>query len=258
MTTLTLSRSEALDLLSSFGEQTEDLLLRVKAGPLSLVVGTVGFDTFYLRKTIQVDPSQITKEGELGISDLKKVVQFCKKCKSPHPIRFTQNELGKQLTVKSGGMTLKVPTMKIINSHTKVPLIEDQLKKTEENMYQSWRNDTLETHGTINVSNLKSVSGFKNFFTYPDFVVSAHAEEGEFFIKAGKQGTMQLMMESALENSEGPNDRVESKFGKWLMDCTGLLLDGDATIHMGNDTFLFIQQHTIDGVNCVMVIKNEA
>jgi hypothetical protein len=260
-TTFALSRSEALDFLSSFGENTEDLLVEVKSGRLT---GAVGFDTFYFRKThifekFKTAPPLVSgilsyREGVMGITDLKKVMQFCKKCNAKAGvITFHQNELGKQLTVKCGGMTLKVPTMKTINSYTKVPTIEKGLSKTEKNMFTQWKKSEIETHGVINVGNLKSISGFKNFFTYPDFLISTHVEEGEFFIKAGKQGTMQLTIDTELTEASGSNKRVQSKFGKWLMECTSLLSDGDAWIHMGENTFLFVQQE-----NSFLIVKNEA
>ena len=253
-TTFALSRSEALDFLSSFGENTEDLLVEVKLGRLT---GAVGFDTFYFRKTHIFEGFEIAqsyREGVMGITDLKKVIQFCKKCNAKAGfITFHQTELGKQLTVKCGGMTLKVPTMKTINSHTKVPMIEKELSKTEKNLFTTWKKSEITTHGVINVGNLKSISGFKNFFTYPDFIISTCVEEGEFFIKAGKQGTMQLTIDTEMTDTSGGNQRVQSKFGKWLMECTNLLSDGDAWVHMGENTFLFAHQE-----NSVLIVKNEA
>jgi len=249
MTDFVMDRDKAIAFLSSFGEHTEDLLIFVAGARLT---GTVGFDTFYFRKQITIPPNQITKDGEIGISDLKKVIQFCKKCKADG-IRFIQHEAGKQLTIKCGGMTLKVPTMKVMNSYTKVPAIEKMVKKTEDNMFTIYKDKELEGHGSIDVAQLRAISGFKNFFTYPNFLVCIHPEEGEFFIKAGKQGTMQLTIDTELSNAEGPNKRIESKFGKWLMDCSNLLSEGSAAVHMGENSFLFLTQE-----DSLLVIKNEA
>ena len=249
MADFVVGRNEAIAFLSSFGEHTEDLLVFVAGARLT---GTVGFDTFYFRKQIVIPPNQISKEGEIGLSDLKKVIQFCKKSKADG-VRFFQQELGKQLTVKCGGMTLKVPTMKVMNSHAKVPAIEKMIMKTEENMFTHYKETQLEGHGIIDVSQLRAVSGFKNFFTYPNFLISLHPEEGEFFIKAGKRGTMQLTIDTVLLDAEGPNKRIEGKFGKWLMECSGLLDEGTAWVHMGENTFLFLTQE-----DNVLVVKNEA
>jgi len=249
MTDVVLDRKKALAFFSSFGENAEDLLIMV-AG--ARITGTVGFDTYYFRKQMVIPHDDIKKDGKIGISDLKKVIQFCKKAKN-EKIRVTQQELGKQIIVKSGSMTLKVPTMKVINSYAKVPFVEKLIKKTEDSMFTMYKDKPLEGHGDIDITNLKSVSGFKNFFTYPNFMISVHPEEKEFFLKAGKQGTMQLTIDIELKNAQGPNSRLESKFGKWLMDCTSLLEEGNALIHMGDNTFLFIEQE-----NSFLVIKNEA
>mgnify|MGYP003134576165 FL=1 len=249
MTDVTLDRKKALAFLSSFGENVEDLLVMF-AG--ARATGTVGFDTHYLRRHMLVPHDDIRSEGNLGISDLKKVVQFCKKAKGA-TVRFSQQDMGKQLTVKCDSMTLKVPTMSSINSYSKVPFVEKILRETEKSMFTTYKDKELEGHGTIDISNLKSVSSFKNFFAYPNFMISIHPEEKEFFLRAGKQGTMQLTIDIELTDTEGPNKRLQSKFGKWLMDCTSLLEDGNALLHMGENTFLFIQQD-----NTFLVIKNEA
>tara|TARA_R100001163_G_scaffold9104_4_gene8805 strand:+ start:6896 stop:7645 length:750 start_codon:yes stop_codon:yes gene_type:complete len=249
MTDVTLDRKKALAFLSSFGENVEDLLVMF-AG--ARATGTVGFDTHYLRRHMLVPHDDIRSEGNLGISDLKKVVQFCKKAKGA-TVRFSQQDMGKQLTVKCDSMTLKVPTMSSINSYSKVPFVEKILRETEKSMFTTYKDKELEGHGTIDISNLKSVSSFKNFFAYPNFMISIHPEEREFFLRAGKQGTMQLTIDIELTDTEGPNKRLQSKFGKWLMDCTSLLEDGNALLHMGENTFLFIQQD-----NTFLVIKNEA
>ena len=249
MTDVTLDRKKALAFLSSFGEHVEDLLVMVAGARLT---GTIGFDTHYLRRHLLVPHDDIKSEGNLGISDLKKVVQFCKKAKGAN-VRLSQQNMGKQLTVRCGSMTLKVPTMSSINSYSKVPYVEKILKQTEKSMLTTYKDKELEGHGTIDITNLKSVSGFKNFFTYPNFIISMHPEENEFFLKAGKQGTMQLTIDIELTDTEGPNKRLESKFGKWLMDCTSLLESGSALLHMGENSFLFIQQD-----NSFLVIKNEA
>lgn len=249
MTNVTLDRKKALAFLSSFGENVEDLLVMVAGARLT---GTVGFDTHYLRRHLIVPHNDIKSEGNLGISDLKKVVQFCKKSKGA-TVSFNQQDMGKQLTVKGGSMTLKVPTMSSINSYSKVPYVEKILKDTEKSMFTMYKNKELEGHGTIDIANLKSVSSFKNFFAYPNFIISIHPEEKEFFLKAGKQGSMQLTIDIELTDTEGPNKRLESKFGKWLMDCTSLLEEGGAVLHMGENTFLFIQQE-----NSFLVVKNEA
>jgi hypothetical protein len=249
MTDMTLDRKKAIAFLSSFGDNVEDLMVMVAGARLT---GTVGFDTHYLRRHLIVPHDDIKSEGEIGISDLKKVVQFCKKAKGAS-VRFSQQDLGKQLTIKCDSMTLKVPTMKSINSYSKVPYVEKILKDTEKSMFTMYKDKELEGHGTIDIGSLKSVSGFKNFFTFPNFMISLHPEENEFFLRAGKQGTMQLTIDVELTQTEGPNKRLESKFGKWLMDCTSLLEDGKALLHMGENTFLFIQQD-----NTFLVIKNEA
>ena len=249
MTDFVVDRNKAIAFLSSFGEHTEDLLIIVEGGRLT---SSVGFDSFYFRKGVDIPPNQISKAGKIGVSDLKKVIQFCKKSKADG-VRFSQQELGKQLTLTCGGMTLKVPTMKTMNSHTKVPSIEKLIMKTEENMFTHYKETQLEGHGIIDVSQLRAVSGFKNFFTYPNFLISLHPEEGEFFIKAGKRGTMQLTIDTVLFEAEGPNKRIESKFGKWLMECSGLLDEGTAQAHMGENTFLFLTQE-----ENLLVIKNEA
>jgi len=249
MADFVVGRKEAIAFLSSFGEHTEDLLVLVAGARLT---SRVGFDTFYFRKHITIPPNQISKEGEIGISDLKKVIQFCKKCKADG-VRFYQQELGKQLTVKCGGMSLKVPTMKTMNSYTKVPTIESVIMKTEESMFTLYKDTKIEGHGIIDVSQLRAISGFKNFFAYPNFLISLHPEEGEFFIKAGKQGTMQLTIDTVLFEAEGPNKRIESKFGRWLMDCSDLLDEGTAYAHMGENTFLFLTQE-----DNILVVKNEA
>ena len=249
MTDVTLDRKKALAFLSSFGENVEDLLVMF-AG--ARATGTVGFDTHYLRRHMLVPHDDIRSEGNLGISDLKKVVQFCKKAKGA-TVRFSQQDMGKQLTVKCDSMTLKVPTMSSINSYSKVPFVEKILRETEKSMFTTYKDKELEGHGTVDISNLKSVSSFKNFFAYPNFMISIHPEEKEFFLRAGKQGTMQLTIDIELTDTEGPNKRLQSKFGKWLMDCTSLLEDGNALLHMGENTFLFIQQD-----NTFLVIKNEA
>ena len=249
MTDVTLDRKKALAFLSSFGENVEDLLVMF-AG--ARATGTVGFDTHYLRRHMLVPHDDIRSDGNLGISDLKKVVQFCKKAKGA-TVRFSQQDMGKQLTVKCDSMTLKVPTMSSINSYSKVPFVEKILRETEKSMFTTYKDKELEGHGTIDISNLKSVSSFKNFFAYPNFMISIHPEEREFFLRAGKQGTMQLTIDIELTDTEGPNKRLQSKFGKWLMDCTSLLEDGNALLHMGENTFLFIQQD-----NTFLVIKNEA
>lgn len=249
MTNLTLDRKKAIAFLSSFGEHVEDLMVMV-AG--ARITGTIGFDTHYLRRHMLVPHDNIKSEGNLGVSDLKKVVQFCKKAKGSE-VNFSQQDMGKQLTVKCDSMTLKVPTMSSINSYSKVPYVEKILRATEKSMFTTYKDKELEGHGTIDIANLKSVSSFKNFFSYPNFMISIHPEENEFFLRAGKQGTMQLTIDIELTDSEGPNKRIESKFGKWLMDCTSLLEDGGAVLHMGESTFLFIQQE-----NSFLVIKNEA
>lgn len=250
MVDVTLDRKKALAFLSSFGENVEDLLVMVAGARLT---GTIAYDTHYLRRHMLVTTQGgIRSEGNLGISDLKKVIQFCKKAKGAS-VRFSQQDMGKQLTVKCGSMTLKVPTMKSINSYSKVPYVEKILKDTEKNMFTKYKDKELEGHGTIDIDSLKSVSGFKNFFTFPNFMISIHPEEKEFFLRAGKQGTMQLTIDIELKETEGPNKRLESKFGKWLMDCTSLLEDGKALLHMGENTFLFIQQD-----DTFLVIKNEA
>ena len=249
MTDVTLDRKKALAFLSSFGENVEDLLVMF-AG--ARATGTVGFDTHYLRRHMLVPHDYIRSEGNLGISDLKKVVQLCKKAKGA-TVRFSQQDMGKQLTVKCDSMTLKVPTMSSINSYSKVPFVEKILRETEKSMFTTYKDKELEGHGTIDISNLKSVSSFKNFFAYPNFMISIHPEEKEFFLRAGKQGTMQLTIDIELTDTEGPNKRLQSKFGKWLMDCTSLLEDGNALLHMGENTFLFIKQD-----KTFLVIKNEA
>ena len=250
MVDVTLDRKKALAFLSSFGENVEDLLVMVAGARLT---GTIAYDTHYLRRHMLVTTQGgIRSEGNLGISDLKKVIQFCKKAKGAS-VRFSQQDMGKQLTVKCVSMTLKVPTMKSINSYSKVPYVEKILKDTEKNMFTKYKDKELEGHGTIDIDSLKSVSGFKNFFTFPNFMISIHPEEKEFFLRAGKQGTMQLTIDIELKETEGPNKRLESKFGKWLMDCTSLLEDGKALLHMGENTFLFIQQD-----DTFLVIKNEA
>ena len=250
MTHVTLDRKKALAFLSSFGENVEDLLVMVAGARLT---GTIAYDTHYLRRHMLVTTQGgIKSEGNLGISDLKKVIQFCKKAKGATVV-FTQQDMGKQLTVKCDSMTLKVPTMSSINSYSKVPFVEKILKQTEKSMFTTYKDKQLEAHGTIDITNLKSVSSFKNFFAYPNFMISLHPEENEFFLRAGKQGTMQLTIDIELTDAEGPNQRFESKFGKWLMDCTSLLEEGSAVLHMGESTFLFIQQD-----DSFLVIKNEA
>jgi hypothetical protein len=248
MATFSLDRKRAVAFLSSFGEETEDLLLEV--GHQSLK-GMVAFDTFFLRKQIEI--AGFITPGDMGISDLKKVIQFCKKGNNDI-VKFTQLDLGKQLTVKCGGMNLKVPTMKSINSYAKVPSAVKVYGQTEDSMFTMLQGRKIEGHGTIDIGNLKSVSGFQNFFTYPHFKISIHAHEEEFFIKAGKQGTMQLTIDTRLENAKGPNLRLESNFGKWLMPCASLLSDGEAGVHMGEATSIFLVQN--EGLD-LLVIKNE-
>ena len=68
---------------------------------------------------------------------------------------------GKQLTVKCDSMTLKVPTMSSINSYSKVPFVEKILKQTEKSMFTTYKDKQLEAHGTIDITNLKSVSSFQ-------------------------------------------------------------------------------------------------
>jgi|8_EtaG_2_1085327.scaffolds.fasta_scaffold00429_12 hypothetical protein len=250
MATFSLDRKRAIAFLSSFGEDTEDLLVKVDPWTLK---GMVAFDTFFFRKEIAIGEGHVTA-GDMGISDLKKVIQFCKKGNND-TVKFTQQEMGKQLTVKCGGMNLKVPTMASINSYAKVPSAVKVYGQTEQSMFTMLQGRKIEGHGEIDIGNLKSVSGFQNFFTYPDFKISIHAHEEEFFIKAGKQGTMQLTIDTELDNAKGPNLRLESKFGKWLIPCTSLLSAGTAEVHMGEATSIFLVQN--EGRD-LLVIKNEA
>ena len=249
MTDFTVDRKKAIAFLSSFGESVEDLLVMVAGARLT---GTVANSQFFLRKQAVIPPIQIQSDGKLGVSDLKKVVQFCKKGNN-ELVRFTQQDVGRQLTVRCGGMTLKIPTMKEIGSHAAVPAAEKSVKKAEDNMFTTHKNKQLEGHGEINVTNLKSLSGFQNFFTYPNFLISIHPEEGEFFIKAGKQGTMQLTIDTVLDNAQGPNKRLESRFGKWLMPCVAVLDGENASVHMGEGTSLFLVQN-----DNLLVVQNEA
>ena len=138
MTHVTLDRKKALAFLSSFGENVEDLLVMVAGARLT---GTIAY------RHMLVPHDDVKSEGNLGISDLKKVIQFCKKAKGAKVV-FTQQDMGKQLTVKCDSMTLKVPTMSSINSYSKVPFVEKILKQTEKSMFTTYKDKQLEAHGT--------------------------------------------------------------------------------------------------------------
>ena len=105
----------------------------------------------------------VKNEGEIDISDLKKLVSFCKKI-SKDNILIRQMGSGKTLYVNGGSTKLQLPTSNTIISHTKTPLINKLITEAKDTMWTTWTPQKLEisTHGDISASELLDIAKMKD------------------------------------------------------------------------------------------------
>tara|TARA_B100001094_G_scaffold319833_1_gene365173 strand:- start:1366 stop:2124 length:759 start_codon:yes stop_codon:yes gene_type:complete len=249
MTEIQIKRTEFLRFLTSFGD-VEDLRLDVAGSRLT---GEIGFATHYLRKSLIVDPSEIKTEGKLDISDLKKVVSFCKKIKGEEII-VRQSGSGKTLYLRIEKTKLQLPTTDIITSHSRTPMINKLLDETIASMWSTWtrKKTPLEVHGDITVKDIKNASKMNDITGKHGAKVTVNAEEKEFSIHLGKKHTPRLFITTPVTNAQGPHSNIESHFGHWFGDCINFLDNEAATFHMGEQLPLFIEQS-----NTLLVIINQ-
>jgi hypothetical protein len=250
MTEVELDRKEFLQFLSSFGE-TEDLKIVVSENSIS---AEVGFSTHYLKKSMAIEAHSIKTEGEIDISDLKKLVSFCKKI-NKSDILLRQMGSGKTLYVNGGSTKLQLPTSNTIISHTKTPLINKLIDEAKESMWTTWTPQKLEisAHGDISVSELLNVAKMKDIVGKHGITVSTNADESEFAISMGKKHTPRIFSTLNVSNAQGPMGTVESNFGHWFTDCLSMLEESAATFHMGESLPLIIEQE-----NTLLIIIQEA
>ena len=250
MTEVQLDRKDFLQFLSSFGE-TEDLKIVASEDSIS---AEVGFSTHYLKKSMAVEANSIKTEGEIDISDLKKLVSFCKKI-SKDNILIRQMGSGKTLYVNGGSTKLQLPTSNTIISHTKTPLINKLIDEAKDTMWSTWTPQKLEisTHGDISASELLDIAKMKDIVGKHGITVSVNADESEFAVAMGKKHTPRIFSTLSVSNSQGPMGTVESDFGHWFTDCLGMLEESAATFHMGESLPLIIEQE-----NTLLIIIQEA
>ena len=235
MTEIQLKRTEFYKFLTSFGD-VEDLRLDV-AG--SRITGEIGFATHYLRKSLIVDPDEIKTEGKLDITDLKKVISFCKKV-SGEEIIVKQNGSGKILYLRIDKTKLQIPTADIITSHSRTPMINKLLDNTISNMWSTWtkKNIPLEVHGDITIKDIQNAGKMGDITGKHGAKVTVNAGENEFSIHLGKKHTARLFITTPVTNAQGPNNNIESNFGHWFGDCLKFLDNEAATFHTVSYTHL--------------------
>jgi len=247
MTEIQVKRTEFLRFLTSFGD-VEDLRIDVAGSRLTAEVGAI---THYLRKSLIVDPSEIKTEGKLDISDLKKVISFCKKVKGEEVI-VRQSGSGKTLYLRLEKTKLQLPTADIITSHSRTPMINRMLDETISNMWSTWNKTPLEVHGDITVKDIKNAGKMNDITGKHGAKVVVNGEEKEFSIHLGQKHTPRLFITTPVTNAQGPHNNIESQFGYWFGDCINFLDNEAASFHMGEQLPLFLEQS-----NTLLVIVNQ-
>lgn len=255
MTSLEMERKKALTLLSSFGENVKDLKLELRKGILTIEVGS---SQYYLIRKIQLSDKSKYTDGIIDITELGKTIQFIKKTKGD-TITIKQSGKGKTLYIKSGKTKLQFPSQETVVSHSKTRLFGQIVREATKNMWSVWSKQQLpiELHGTVDISELKTVTSMKGVIGLTSFKVKGNAEEKEFNIQAGKAHSGKLQVTVDLIDSDGPHTNIESFFGPWFMECMGLLDDAPAIIHLGEGTIVAFEQH-IGNMKTLLIIVDQS
>lgn len=261
MTKLEMDRKKAVSLLSSFGENVKDLKLVLRKGTLTIEVGS---SQYYLIRKIQLTDMSKTKhtDGIIDITALHQTIQFMKKAKGD-TVTIEQSGKGKTLYIKSGKTKLQYPTYETVVSHSKTRLFGQIVKDAVKNMWSVWSKQQLpiELHGTVDISELKTVASMKGIIGLTSIKVKGNAEEKEFNIQAGKAHSGKLQITVDLIDPDGPRTNIESFFGPWFMECIGLLDDAPASVHFGEGTIIAFEQHNTSQnplMNTLLIIIDQS
>tara|TARA_R100000995_G_C3474226_1_gene119987 strand:- start:739 stop:1506 length:768 start_codon:yes stop_codon:yes gene_type:complete len=248
MVNVTIKRKQFLDFISSFGD-VDDLKITFKDDTMSC---TVAYISHYLKK--YADGGFINEvEGDLDISELKKVKQFLKASKDEF-VKIKQTGSGKTLHIIAGASKVTFPTSSTIVSYSKAPLFEKLVDKAKASKWTKFHDCELTVHGDINLEDLVIVSKMRGILnSSPVFTINAHVGEGEFTISSGKKHEAKLFTTTPLVDAwsdTNENVGVKSTFGAWLMDNLKLFSTGGCRIHMGESTMIVF----VKGDNLLVVV----
>lgn len=248
MTKVTINRKDLLDFLSSFGKGVTDVRMSCAGNRLTV---EVGFSTYYLRK--QLVGASVEEEGFIHIALLEKATAFLKASKQTS-VTLRQSSETKPLHMEAGGNKLQLPSTDDITSAAKTVAVRALLEKSSANGWSSFAEDELSVHATLKTKDLTSLAGMKGLLANDSlYKMRIHCGEGEFGIVAGKAATGRLFTTLPALDSDGPNATVETHFGDWLPTCLQFLDDGEARLHMGDDTLVIFEQQ-----NTLLMIINES
>jgi|8_EtaG_2_1085327.scaffolds.fasta_scaffold05230_1 hypothetical protein len=246
MVEVNIKTKQAQRFLSSFGSNVDDLKVTIKDGVME---ASIAFQTHFFKKKRAIEdfttlnPSKAKADGVLNISELTKVSQFVKSCKTD-TIKLKQTGSGKTLYVISGTSKLQLPVSATIISSSKSHLVEKLLTASAEAQWESFNKSELTTSGSVAISDVLSVTKMKGILSSnPSFKVTGNAGEKEFAISAGKTHEARLFTTTELVDPIGPNASVQSHFGPWLMESLGLLTGATATVHMGETSPIIFRQN---------------
>lgn len=250
MTVLTESKTIIYNFLSSFGKDIPDLRIECKDGEIT---GEIAYSAFYLKKMMIVPSTSITKEGTFHIMDLQKVLKFIKSMKSDF-VTLRQTDVKKPLHIQMGSNKLQLPSTDDLESANKVPIVRKLIKKGKDSAWSIINDNTLSAHGTIDATELISLAEMKGIISNDAlYRVRIDCGESEFGIVAGNAKTGRLFTNLPVENANGLNETVESLFGEWLPKCLGYLEPKPVTLHMGNNTFIVLEQDYDGGSTFLML-----
>jgi len=248
MTKVTIDRKQLLDFLSSFGKGVTDIRMSCAGNRITV---EVGFATYYLRK--QLTGVTVEEEGIIHIALLEKALAFLKASKQDN-VTLRQVKEVKPLHMEAGGNKLQLPSTDDITSAAKTVVVRTLLEKASKQGWSKFAEDELTVHATLKTKDLISLAGMKGLLAKDSlFKMRIHCGEGDFGIVAGKAATGRLFTTLPALDTDGPNATVETYFGDWLPICLQYLDDGQARIHMGDNTLVIFEQN-----DTLLMIVNES
>ena len=238
MAQFTADRKKLVIFLKTFGEDIQDILLKVR-GDDALLEASVGTITHFLRARLPVTDIEA---GDITINDLPKVLKFIGGNKSDDVI-FLQESVGKTLYVTCGNSKMHLPSSSYVRSQKDVSLLEKMVKKSEDNMWTSWISFPLNYSGTINSGEMKEVMQMSKVLGEKTTCkMDFYTEESELLFRAGKKVKGQMFVKVPVKNVSGPPTYCTSTFGYWLPKLLQSLPTGEVDLHTGADTVMTLRQ----------------
>ena len=236
MAEFTIGHDNLKNFLSSLGKDLSDIVITLSEDGIT---ASVGKDTHYIRR--QMDCG-VTQTGRIVISDLPKFKSFLATIKGGD-ITVTQSGRTGTLHVACGKASLQLPTSSYVQSQDKVGLMERLIKQSEDNMWQTWHQMSLDYHAKVDSEALKPAAKFGKVLGEKYSCKTEFDPQGrEFVIRGGKASTGKMFVKASLNDIDSPEIPARSAFDRWLPELLNNLPSGEMNLYTGDETVLVLEQ----------------